>query len=269
MKGISEQGTIVEGIGTSYAAPRVAKKIACILDELSEKDLLLAKAMLVHSARMNLHDDEEFKEKVKYYGFGIAAEKVNDVILCSESEVTLLFKQKITRGSHLELIDFPYPKSLIKNDKYVGEIFMTLAYNPKLDSDYGQEYCRSNIDVSFGTININEDGKFDFHGQVPVEKRWDSKFEKEQVENGFKWSPIKTYHRKLTRGIALADGWKLRVDLTPRYNADISVQEFVLIVTIKDPTDKLDIYTDIVQQLREKGFITNDLQVKQLVRQRQ
>ena len=60
---------------------------------------------------------------------------------------------KISQGSHLEIYDFPYPKSLIKNNKYIGEIGMTLAYLPPLDQKYDREYCRTNIDVSFGTYS--------------------------------------------------------------------------------------------------------------------
>ena len=87
--------------------------------------------------------------------------------------MTLVFKQKISQGSHLEMYDFPYPKSLIKNNKYIGEIGMTLAYLPPLDPKYGQEYCRTNIDVSFGTYSYLQNGKIDYKGQVPLEAKWD------------------------------------------------------------------------------------------------
>lgn len=114
------------------------------------------------------------------------------------------------------MYDFPYPKSLIKNNKYIGEIAMSLAYLPPLDSKYGREYCRTNIDVSFGTYSYLDNGKIAYKWQVPLESKWDEKFEVARVEHGFKWSPIKSYYRRLSRGINLEDGWKLRIDLTPR-----------------------------------------------------
>ena len=40
------------------------------------------------------------------------------------------------------------------------------------------------------------------------------------------------------------------------------------IVTMKDLTTKEDIYTDVINQLRQNGFIYNDLQIKQRIRQR-
>ncbi len=74
---------------------------------------------------------------------------------------------------------------------------MTLAYDPPLDPNFGQEYCRVNINASLGTYERSkEDGKLNYSGKVPLEKRWDEKLERSRVENGFKWSPIKSYHRK-------------------------------------------------------------------------
>ena len=101
-----------------------------------------------------------------------------------------------------------------------------------------------------------------------MEARWDEKLEKQRVENGFKWSPNKSYHRKLVQGISVTDGWKIRVDMTARNGATIPFQEFVLIITIKDPNSN-DIYTEISEGLRERGYITNNLETRYQIRQRQ
>lgn len=269
VKGFDPQGNVIEGNGTSYSNPRALQKFASICEEMVEPDLLLAKAMLIHSARMNSRDLlDEKPDNIKYYGFGIPSANVQEILQCSEDEVTLVFKQKISQGSHLEMYDFPYPNSLIKNGKYIGEIGMTLAYLPPLDERYGREYCRTNIDVSFGTYSYLPDGKIDYKGQVPLEAKWDEKFEAARVENGFKWSPIKSYYRKLKNGIQLADGWKLRIDLTARNGIYVPSQEFVLIVTIKDLNGN-DIYSEIATGLRERGYITNNLETRYQTRQRQ
>lgn len=269
VKGLDPQGNVIEGNGTSYSNPRALQKFASICEEMVELDLLLAKAMLIHSARMNSRDLlDEKPDNIKYYGFGIPSANVQEILQCSEDEVTLVFKQKISQGSHLEMYDFPYPKSLIKNGKYIGEIGMTLVYLPPLDERYGREYCRTNIDVSFGTYSYLPDGKINYKGQVPLEAKWDEKFETARVENGFKWSPIKSYYRKLKNGIQLADGWKLRIDLTARNGIYVPSQEFVLIVTIKDLNGN-DIYSEIATGLRERGYITNNLETRYQTRQRQ
>ena len=269
VKGMDPYGNIIEGNGTSYSNPRSLQKYASIYDEMVDPDLLLAKAMLIHSARMKSRELlDERPDNIKYYGFGIPSENIQDILQCSEDNVTLVFKQKISQGSHLEMYDFPYPKSLIKNNKYIGEIGMTLAYLPPLDPKYGQEYCRTNIDVSFGTYSYLQNGKIDYKGQVPLEAKWDEKFEAARVENGFKWSPIKSYYRKLRKGIKIGDGWKLRIDLTARNGMYVPSQEFVLIITIRDSNGN-DIYSEIVNGLRERGYITNNIETKYQVRQRQ
>lgn len=270
MKGMDTKGNVIEGVGTSYSTPRIAQKFATIYDEMVEKDLLLAKAMLVHSARMNSRDLIEKKQNnIKYYGFGMPSVNVQDILQCSQDEVTLVFKQKVVQGYHLEMYDFPFPKSLIYNGKYHGEIGMTLAYNPIVDERFGREYCRINIDASFGTYKYDVNGKIKFHGCVPLEASWDERYEQTRVENGFKWSPIKSYYRKISnQGIKEEEGWKIRIDMSPRNGMIVPPQEFVLIVTIRDSQGN-DIYTEMVNGLREKGYVTNNLEIKQHIRQRQ
>jgi len=269
VKGLDPHGHIIEGNGTSYSTPRALQKYASIYDEMVDPDLLLAKALLIHSARMKSRELlDERPDNIKYYGFGIPSANIQDILLCSEDNVTLVFKQRISQGSHLEMYDFPYPKSLIKDNKYIGEIGMTLAYSPPLDPKFGQEYCRTNIDASFGTYSYLPNGKIDYKGQVPLEAKWDEKYEAARVENGFKWSPVKSYYRKLHKGIKLGDGWKLRIDLTARNGMYVPSQEFVLIITIKDSNGN-DIYSEIVNGLRERGYITNNIETKHQVRQRQ
>lgn len=269
MKGMDINGNIIEGVGTSYSTPRVVQKFATIYDEMVDKDILLAKAMLIHSARMNSRDLlEKNQDNIKYYGFGMPSADVHDILHCSEHEVTLVFKQKVVQGFHLEMYDFPYPKSLIYNGKCHGVIGMTLAYNPILDEKFGREYCRINIDASFGTYKYDLSGNPQFHGCVPLETAWDERYEKARVENGFKWSPIKSYYRKISnQGIQAEDGWKIRIDMSPRNGMFVPPQEFVLIVTISDPRGN-DIYTELVNGLREKGYNANNLETRQQIRPR-
>jgi hypothetical protein len=273
VKGLDSHGRVIEGIGTSYSTPRIAQKFASIYDEMAEKDLLLSKAMLIHSARMNSRDLlDQNQDNMKYYGFGMPSTEAQDILHCNDSgdEITLVFKQEVVQGSHLEMYDFPYPSSLIRNGKCYGEIAMTLAYNPILDGRHGREYCRTNIDVSFGIYKYLRNRELKYYGCVPMESSWDEKFEKSRVEHGFKWSPIKSYYRKISnKGINAGDGWKVRIDMYPRNKLVVPAQEFVLIITIKDPTGKSDIYSEVVNGLRERGYITANLETRQQIRQRQ
>ena len=133
---------------------------------------------------------------------------------------------------------------------------------------------RKNIQETIGMVKnppsqkFQANGKIAYKGQVPLESKWDEKFEAARVEHGFKWSPIKSYYRKLSRGINLEDGWKLRIDLTPRDGLYVPSQEFVLIITIKDSNGN-DIYSEITNGLRDKGYATNNIETKYQIRQRQ
>jgi serine protease AprX len=268
MKGLDVNGNVIEGIGTSYSNPRIVQKFSSVYDELVEKDLLLAKAMIIHSARMSSRDLlDHNQDNIKYYGFGMPEVDCQNILQCSEDEITLVFRQKVNNGAHLEMFDFPFPPSLIRDGKYLGQIGMTLVYNPILDDRYGREYCRTNIDAHFGTYKHQPNGKIKFVGCVPLESSWDEKFEQSRVENGFKWSPIKSYYRNIPNGINVAEGWKIRIDLTERNGLDVPMQEFVLIVTIKDPEGH-DIYSEVVNGLRARGYVTNNLETRQQIRQR-
>ena len=270
IKGLDNSGNIIESVGTSYSTPRVVQKFATVYDTMVERDLLLAKAITIHSARMNFRDSlDRNPNNIKYYGFGMPSTNTQDILQCSSDEITLVFRQKIMQGTHLEMVDFPYPKSLIHDGKCFGEIGMTLAYDPILDACYGREYCRTNIDASFGMCYTSKAGMQEFRGCVPLETTWDEKYEKSRVENGFKWSPIKSYYRKISSKVIKAgENWKIRINLTPRNGLVVTAQEFVLIITIRDAQGH-DIYSEVVNGLRERGYITNNLETRQQIRQRQ
>lgn len=270
MKGLDSRGRVIEGVGTSYSNPRIVQKFAMLYDALNTKDLLLAKGLLIHSAQMESHSLlEENKENIHYYGFGKPSIDIHNILQCSQNEVTLIFKQEIEKGRHLEMVDFPYPPSLIRNNKYFGEITMTLVYEPLLDEKFGREYCRVNVDASFGTYN-SPNPVNGYESKVPLVSKWDDKTESALVEYCFKWSPVKSYYRKIPRGIknASSKGWKIRINRLCREGITLPKQSFILILTIKDDQDH-DLYSEIKQGLLKKGYTINNLETRQQVRQSQ
>lgn len=261
-------GDIVEGIGTSYSAPAVAATYAELRNGvIEERSREFAKAFLIHSAGVPEKAKKDSKDYNKYYGYGLPKQNIEDILTCTSSEVTLVFSGTLYNGSFIEFNDFPYPKSLLRNGKCYGDLKMTLVYTPKIDPSFGQEYCRANIDAHFGTYDyIDENGAVKgFGSEVPIEKKWDKKYEKAQVENGFKWNPIKSYSRSIKKGISQKP-WRLMVDSVARLGDNYEGQEFVLLITIIDPK-KNDIYTEVIQTLRERGYYHNDVKVHNKIRQ--
>lgn len=260
-----EHGNLIENIGTSFSTPRVAGIYGEICSSLQRGySSELAKALLIHNSKNPLNDKPISRQHANYFGFGIPSANLEEIIFCNKSKVTLVFNAQIQSGNFISIENFPYPSSLKKNNKWFGEIKMTLLYRPPLDANYGQEYCRSNIDVSLGTRFYDKNNILRYKGQVPPEEKWDEWYEIERVENGFKWSPIKTYYRNIKKGIE-GESWRLRIECLSRSGETVPLHSFVLIVTIKDPNGS-DIYSDTIRLLRERGFEYNSLQVQERVR---
>ena len=261
-------GNLVEGIGTSYSAPGVAALYATIRNSVIEEDAReYAKAFLIHNCEVPNSVKKIVPEYNKYFGFGRPNHMLEQIVTCSKSKVTLVFTGELFDSTFIEFNDFPFPSSMIVNNKCIGNIKMTLSYTPRLNSNYGQEYCRANIDAHLGTYDyINEIGKVQgFSGEVPLEKKWDAKYEASRVKNGFKWNPIKSYSRKLIDGIQ-SKPWRLMVDCHGRLGEGYSGQKFVLLITLEDINNN-DIYTEIIQMIRERGFLYNSLKIQSQVRQ--
>ena len=100
-----------------------------------------------------------------------------------------------------------------------------------------------------------------YKGEVPLEKRWDEKFESQRVEHGAKWAPSKRHFRHIARGLNGQD-WKIRLDCTNRNQMGMVEQPFTLVITIDSENDESDIYTEMVTGLRNQGFSVNNLQLR-------
>jgi serine protease AprX len=260
-----EDGNLIENIGTSFSTPRVTGNYGQIYYSLQTGfSSELSKALFIHSAKNPLSKKPVVREEADYLGFGIPSANLEDIIFCNQSSITMIFNAEILNGSYISMNNFPYPTSLKRNGKWFGEIKMTLVYRPPLDANFGQEYCRTNIEVSLGVYRYNKNGVLKYAGQVPPDVKWEERYESERVENGFKWSPIKSYHREIKNGVE-GEYWRLLIECTSRSGENIDTQPFVLIVTINDLSGE-DIYSEMINILRERGFAFYDLQVQDRVR---
>ncbi|EMC0793674.1 hypothetical protein VBY03_004690, partial [Escherichia coli] len=156
---------------------------------------------------------------------------------------------------------FVIPNSL-KNDegKFTGEILMTLVYSPPLDPNYPSEYCRSNVDVSFGTYDFDKTKKRKHISKVPQVKDKSELYEKYLIENGFKWSPIKVYRKKYPQGTQ-GNTWRLKIDVQRRAEQDKLEfpQRAVLLITLRSLSADKDIYSEAVSELDLLGWESDDI----------
>ncbi|HHX95576.1 MAG TPA: S8 family peptidase [Clostridia bacterium] len=164
-----EQGKLVESIGTSFSTPMVSQLTAKIYDAIESPSSNLVKALIIHSARhpkLKLTKAEQQELGIyDYYGFGIPG-SIQDILSCPQNQFSLVIEGKLSIGNYISIDDFPFPESLIKDGKCYGEINITLVYDPPLDATFGVEYCRNNMDVSFGTWYLDKNGELRYKRRV-------------------------------------------------------------------------------------------------------
>ncbi len=258
---------LAEDIGTSFAAPMVASLLANVEGALlSDASRNLTKALIVHSAVFG--SDMVRAEELKYRGFGVPGDLAS-VLTCSPWAATLIFETELVPQLELSCHPFPIPDCLRGPSGAVrGEFMMTLVYEPPLDPNYGAEYCRSNVEVSLGTYDVGKSGKPEHRGKVPPEPKNVSRmYERQLIEHGFKWSPVKVYRKKMQR--IRGDNWRLKVSVHQRSgHVSDEPQEFALVVTMRDPKQQAPVYDQVVQQMQQLGWVTQDLEVQERVRAR-
>ena len=278
VKSFSSDGQIATNVGTSFATPRVAALATGLFQELDEDfDPLLIKGLVIHSA--------SYPRDLQIY---------NDPY-----EATLILRDTLSKGEYIDIMDFPMPKSLIRNGYYTGQIIATLVYDPILDSTQGIEYCQSNVDIKFGSYNkkaerdinkrnilnpVGRQGSQNLFREPLYSKRLmkdrDSDFalrERLLIQYGDKYYPVKKYAVDLSelseanrQSYATADkNWYLTMRGLFREHTEqrailerfVPSQEICLILTIRDPERKARIYDDVTQGLDAFNFWHSNIRI--------
>ena len=265
----------VEDLGTSFAAPLVSRTLAqiyhCVTPTPSP---VLARALLTHHSRDprtggRVPDGEE-----KYFGFGRPA-PVPYCLECTRHSSTLVFEEELIPGYSVEWDYFPYPPSLYQRGRYYGEIWMTLAFAPKLGTEWGAEYCETHIQASLGIYHeriSRSTGEVttEYQGLVPLEHRNSGElYETHQVAKLRKWAPVRTYYTKIGPKGKKGLRWRLKLSLLARHGIDkdgeLEAQPFSLIITIADPEKRASVYDEMARIVRNQ-FDAKNLVVKTPVR---
>jgi serine protease AprX len=263
---IDGQGNLAEDCGTSFATPLVSTLFANVSHRIEGgASHLLSRALLVHSAA--LQGQKLDSNLLKYQGFGTPPD-IPVIFGCDPWQCTLIFELEIPPSVSYEKAVFPMPKSLyLDKDTVRANLLMTLVHEPDLDASFGSEYCRSNIEVSFGTYDPEDDGKHHQHKKIPEDPKLSgSGYEKDLVEFGFKWSPVKVYRREMAR----VQGQTWRLDLSVEHRSgqtNLVPQRAALIITVSDPLKRAPVYDEMVVQMNNLGWAANDLQVRTRLRQ--
>ncbi len=266
---VDGSGNIAEDIGVSYATPLISTLAGYTFEELAADSggvsPHLVKALLIHSAFMRSHPLE--RPLVDYAGCGSPG-MAGEVLRCRQSSATMVFQIALRSRVFLRH-PFPMPDCLLtKAGKLSAEVFMTLVHDTPINENYGPEYCRSHVTASLGiatpSTSKSRKGAWNVERQVhPVLGGLEEGYEADLVEHGFKWSPVKLYHRKFSRGPGDAH-WGLRLQRFDRqeYGNPQREQQVSVVVSVRDPKGAAPVYNELVTSINTLGWTTHDLQLR-------
>ena len=265
-----EKGNIVEEIGTSYSCALAARTMSIIHNRLMDPTTSnMIKALTVHNS--NTPGDLGKTEDVFHYvGFG-KPEKVDEMLSCKESEITLMFEQGIYEGYNL-IYPLPWPKSLINEEgKCRGKVRMTLVAGVPLDSRYGSEYVRANVSASLQAGSSDKNGKMNYSSKLhddPDTSDLSKCYEKEIIKHAYKWKPIKRYERHF-KGVK-AEEWRVKVSMLLREGLKLGAKQikFALVLSLIDPEGVAPVYDEMIVGLRSKNVITNPIQLRDRIKKK-
>ncbi|MEA1960690.1 MAG: S8 family peptidase [Bacillota bacterium] len=299
---ILPNGKISHDCGTSFSTPRVTRIASELLYSMDEEfDPLMLKALMIHAAQYPNDIDLSMAERIRQMGYGVPP-KANDILYNSPNEISLVLRDTLQHHNFIEIFDFPFPKTMIDARGFFrGQIILTLVNNPILDYKQSAEYCQSNLEIGFGTYQneVSRDvtkatiknpiGRDDSSKNIlnqscysrrVLNKHTGDMFGKERflTQYGLKFHPVKKYAIDLgdmtpaNKEQWLAGNRKWYLKITGLYRDFIEresvlngidlFQDFCMILTIRDPEGKCQVYDEVTQLLNMNNFIHHNIQLR-------
>lgn len=260
---IAPDGSVLDGCGTSYAAPLVAKT-AAVLDHAIEGEVSreTLTALLIHHAVLPMPlQAKAFSSVARHLsGFG-RPPSAEQILETDDHSITLVFAARIRRDQQMSF-KFNWPACLVTSDgKCTGRARLTLVATPPIDSRFGAEFVRINIDASLQQEQSNGGWRNKLDPiYLPMRNEWPT-IEAERIEHGLKWSPVKALAKDMPRGIGASSSWRLFVSYLTRHNEDMPEDgiPFTAILTIEDLDKAKPVFNDMKQNLRALGVQISDI----------
>lgn len=267
---LNSRGQLVSEGGTSFSAPLVAKTLATIehrLNKVVSRNALIS--LLIHHSNnpdITNNKDIELSIKRRFIGFGLPSNSL-DMLVTDDYAITIMFEGNIKRGEVAEF-EFKWPESLVTDEgKCKGGASLTLVYDPVIKTKFGAEYCRVNVDASLQQEKL-EKNKWVYRKNC--DSIWktkvgnDAHYEKNQIEHGLKWWPIKKYKKEMKQGVGKSSNWRLQVTSTEREPGDFpdSGVDFCAIITIEDiKKNSNKVFDELNQSLKATGVDIKSINV--------
>jgi len=281
LSSITPAGVAQDVVGTSYAAPLVARTLASLdRDTLGALGTEALRAMLLHHTTM---PEPLMKRGMKdlsrqFAGYGQPS-SVAQMLETGDHEVTLVFQSRLTIGIRKPAIlrfPFSWPQSLVGPDSQCsGNVKMTLVYSPPLDPAFGTEFVRVNLEASLRQRQVrkNKDGNYGYTNQIAARYLPNSAGlgvpEKALIAHGLKWWPSKQYESNLNERGETSE-WRLEVNSLVRAESEFPVAgvPFAVLMTIRDPNGTKPIFAEMRQSLQASRADARDIRAAVRIRPR-
>jgi hypothetical protein len=254
---ILPNGSVVDGCGTSYAAPSVAKTLArldsMIEGEVSRETLV---ALLAHHAYL----PKPLRSKAlagiarQLVGFGMPASAAQ-MLETEDHQITLVFASRIRKDQQITF-PFNWPASLTNAEgRCRGGARLTIVSTPPLNPRFGAEFVRVNVDAVLQQQTSDGHWKGQLEALYLPGKADAPVVESELIEHGLKWSPVKVYGTSMLRGRGQSSNWRLVVKYLTRAGEEMPDEgvTFSVILSIHDLDGTRPIFTDLRQNLTALG----------------
>ncbi|MCY4226559.1 MAG: S8 family peptidase [Gammaproteobacteria bacterium] len=138
--------------GTSFATPSVMRLASGIRAHFGPSlDHLTIRALLVHTCEKGDYDHKEI-------GWGRVARNLNDIILCDDDTVRIVYQGEISPTKYMRTA-IPVPRSSLQG---IISIKATICYKSETDPHHPGNYTRAGLEVTFRP----HDGKFSRKNQI-------------------------------------------------------------------------------------------------------
>ncbi len=125
--------------GTSLAAPSVLRVAIGVRTHLGRSLSILAiRALLIHTADRGDHE-------LKHVGWGRVARSLDDIILCDDSTVRVVYQGEISPAKYVRA-RIPFPNEAIEGKVRISA---TICFNSQTDPHHPSNYTQAGLEVIF------------------------------------------------------------------------------------------------------------------------
>lgn len=279
---ITPAGSAITSCGTSFAAPLIAKSLAALESAIDGRlPAHTLRALMIHSCKTPEALTSRGLSALarQFVGFGVPS-STTEMLVTDDSSITLVFQSRIPddeKRPKVLRLEFDWPQSLVDpaTGACHGEATATLVYEPPVDSAYGAEFVRVNLDAKLQQRQPKDrkDGLpsyLDQFEQAFLPKTANQPVpEKELINQGLKWWPTKRYKTRIpTSGIGEMSRWRIEVSAVRRAETVFPKEgiPFSLVVTIRDPEGMQPVFQQLRRALQAGRVQLEELRTHQRIR---